>query len=76
MRIHNGTSWKERTSKDINSDKSLKKETNNREGDSKKEEENTEWIQLISSNISNVFGMLDVYLCRRIDFILKFILKV
>ena len=69
MRIHSGTSWKERTSKDINNDKSLKKEINNREGDSRKEEENAEWIQLISSNISNIFGRLGV--CSCVD---KFIL--
>ena len=63
MRIHHGTSWKERTSKDVNSDKSFKKEINSRGGDSKKGEENDEWIQLISSNISNIFGRLGIYLC-------------
>ena len=63
MRIHYGTSWKERTSKDVNSDKSLKKEINGRGGDGKKEEENAEWIQLISSNISNIFGRLGINLC-------------
>ena len=53
MRVNNGTSWKKRTTKDTGTDK---RETKRSEGECDKDEEDNEWINLISNNISNVFG--------------------
>ena len=53
MRVNSGTSWKKRTTKDTGTDK---RETKRSEGEGDKDEEDNEWIKLISNNISNVFG--------------------
>ena len=64
MRINTGTSWKERTVKDGSADKTVKRETKRAEGECDKDDEDNEWIKLISNNISNVFGEANTF-CQR-----------